>query len=175
MTFLHTCGCVSARLLISEVYFGRALVPTVPLTLSLCLHPTNCELSLNTLSAFNYSLRVLGSGVVHSVGSVRGSASVACVHVQLVRFNVQNVLYHEWSIERSAEFHRTPPPFLSPPLDHHMSRTADLPWAPSEPSWLNVNGLQRCLCESTWNALGLRLWASNLKFWNYIARNYNPA
>lgn len=116
MTFLHTCGCVSARPLISEVYFGWALVPTVPLTLSLCLHPTNCELSLNTLSAFNYCLRVLGSGVVHSVGSVRGSASVACVHVQLVRFNVQNVLYHEWSIERSAEFHRTPPPPPSSPL-----------------------------------------------------------
>lgn len=132
MTFLHTCGCVSARSLISEVYFGRALVPTVPRTVSLCLHPTNCALSLNTLSDFNYCLRVLGSGVAHSVGSLRGSASVACVHVQLVWFNVQNVRYREWSIEGSAEFHRTLPP---PPPIHHMSRTADLPRAPSELFW----------------------------------------
>lgn len=132
MTFLDTCGCVSARPLISEVYFGRALVPSVPGALSLCLHLTNCELSPNTLSAFNYCLRVLGSGVAHSVGSLRGSASVACVHVQLVRYNVQNVLYPKRSIERSVEFHWTTP--FSPPLAHHMSRSADLPRSPSEQS-----------------------------------------
>lgn len=116
MTFLHTCGCVSARPLISQVYFRPALVPTVPRTVSLCLHPTNCALSLNTLSAFNYCLRALGSGGAHSVGSLRGSASVACVRVQLVRFNVQNVLYRQRRIEGSAEFHRT----TLPPPTHHI-------------------------------------------------------
>lgn len=123
VTFLHTCGCVSARPLISQVYFRWALVPTVPRTVSLCLHPTNCALSLNTLSAFNYCLRALGSGGAHSVGSLRGSASVACVRVQLVRFNVQNVLYREWRIEGSAEFHRTTPPPPSLHSSHHALLT----------------------------------------------------
>lgn len=159
MTFLHTCGCVSARPLISEVYFGRALVPTVPRTVSLCLHPTNCALSLNTPSAFNYCLRVLGSGVAHSVGSLRGSASVACVHVQLVRFNVQNVPYRERSIEGSAEFHRTPRLPLPLLITCHALLTCH---EPCRNRFGSANGLQRCLCESTWNTSGLRLWASNL-------------
>lgn len=127
MTFLHTCACVSARPLISEVYFGRALVPTVPSTLSLCLHSTNCELSSNTLSAFNYCLRVLGSGMHIPSGTAVGALAL---HACMCSWSD---LTCKMSIERSVEFHWTSP--SSPSLAHHMSHTADLPPASSEPSW----------------------------------------
>lgn len=124
MTFRHTCGCVWARPLISVVYFRRALVPAVCRTVSLCLHPPNCTLSLNTPSAFNYCLRVLGSGVAHPVGST----SVACVRVQLVRFNVQNVLHREWSIGRSVEFQSRPhrPALCSSHATHRWPATSSV-------------------------------------------------
>lgn len=88
VTFLHTCGCFSAWPLISVVYFRLALVPTVPYTVSLCLHLTNCALSHNTPSAFNYCLKVSGLRVTHSTGSLLGSVSAACVHGWRLQFDV---------------------------------------------------------------------------------------
>lgn len=120
MTFPHTCGCFSARPLISEVYFGRALVPTVPYSVSLCLRLTNCALSHNTPSAFNYCLKVSGLRVRHSTGSLHGRVSVACVHVQLLRFDVQNVLHPDGAL-REVLNSMVHPPSCSSRI------TADLP------------------------------------------------
>ena len=71
VTFLHKCGCFSAWPLISKVYFGRPIGPRGPFTpVSFYLHLTNCTLSHNTLSAFNYCLEVSRSRVTHSTGSL---------------------------------------------------------------------------------------------------------
>lgn len=45
--------------------------PRPPYPVSLYLHLTNCTLSHNTLSAFNYCLEVSGLRVTHSTGSLR--------------------------------------------------------------------------------------------------------
>lgn len=92
VAFLHKCGCFSAWPLISEVYFRHALVPKVPYSVLLHLRLTNCTLSHNTLSAFNYCLELSGLRVTHSIGSLSGCVSAECVHVRVSRLNVQNVL-----------------------------------------------------------------------------------
>lgn len=104
VTFLHKCGRFSARPLISQVYFGHALVPEVPFySTSLHLDLTNCSPSHNTLSAFNYCLEVSGSRVTHSTGSLCGSVGAACVRVSIEC--AECPLYDDRGIEGSAEFH----------------------------------------------------------------------
>lgn len=83
---------LSARPLISKVYFWNALVPKVPYLMSLHLHLTNCTLSYNTLSAFNYCLELSGLRVTHSIGSLCGCVRAECVHVRVSRLNVPNVI-----------------------------------------------------------------------------------
>lgn len=77
--------------------------PRPPYRVPLHLHLTNCALSHNTLSAFNYCLEVSGLKVTHSVCS-------ACVHVP--RMTAGRVL------ERNSTG-------LSLPLAHHVSHNLD--------------------------------------------------
>lgn len=96
--------------------------PRSPYSVSLYLDLTNCTLSHNTLSAFNYCLEVSGLRVTHSIGSLCGSVSAVCVHVRMSRLNVQNVLCMTTEVLRevlnsTAHF----------PLAHHVLHTLDLP------------------------------------------------
>lgn len=56
--------------------------PRSPYSVSLYLHLTNCTLSHNTLSAFNYCLEVSGLRVTHSTGSLCGCVFVLHVCVR---------------------------------------------------------------------------------------------
>ena len=116
------------------LYFGHRIGPQGPLTPpSLHLHLTNCTLSHNTLSAFNYCLDVSGLKATHSIGSL-------CVHVYAVSRLKCAVcpLYDGWSIEGSAEFHSTLSP-CSSRITHHWPVTTSDP----QTCFRSANGLKR--------------------------------
>lgn len=80
--------------------------PRSPYPMSLYLHPTNCTLSHNTLSAFNYCLEVSGLRVAHSFWSLCVHVCAVCVCTWLSRLKCAECpLYDGRSIEGSAEFH----------------------------------------------------------------------
>lgn len=80
------------------LFSTRHWSPRTPYPVSLYRHLTNCTLSHNTLSAFNYCLEVSGSEVTHSIGSL-------CVHAWVSQLNVAaRPLCDSWSIEGSVEF-----------------------------------------------------------------------
>lgn len=92
-------------------------------------HLTNCTLSHNTLSAFNYCLKVSGLKVTHSIGSL-------CVHVWVSQLNVQHVLCMTAGVLR--EVLNSTALF---PLAHHVSHTLDLQVHQSMTCFRSANGL----------------------------------
>ncbi len=94
--------------------------PRPPYPVSLYLHLTNCTLSHNTLSAFNYCLEVSGLRVTHSVGSLCVHVCAVRVRARVSRLNMQNVLCMTTGVLR--EVLNSTALF---PLAHHVSHTLD--------------------------------------------------
>ena len=82
--------------------------PRSPYSMCLYLHLTNCTLSYNTLSAFNYCLEVSGLRVAHSSGSPCVHVCTVCQRTRVSRLKCAECpLYDGRGIEGSAEFHCT--------------------------------------------------------------------
>lgn len=101
--------------------------PRSPYSVSLYLHLTNCTLSHNTLSAFNYCLEVSGLRVTHSVGSLWVHVCACmCACASVSAQCAECPLYDDWSIEGSAEFRSTFSP-CSSRIAHPWPATTSAP------------------------------------------------
>lgn len=131
--------------------------PGPPYPVSLYLHLTNCPLSHNTLSAFNYCLEVSGLRVTHSIGSLWVRVCSVRVCDWVARLNVQRVLCMTLGVLKEA-LNST----ALFPLSHHVWHTLDLQLHQRLGPVLGVQMVRKEPPESTGNASDLWLQVSNL-------------